>query len=83
MGLTETIWHKFRGSIYTSNNALLALSKKILVQFHSFFWFQPASSYYDGSAADFHNESKHVTMLRDYITRCYIERTDQPGEVIQ
>ena len=44
---------------------------------------QPASSYYDGSAADFRNKSKHITMLRDYITRCYIERTDQPGEVIQ
>nr|AZA05968.1 clp protease proteolytic subunit [Larix kaempferi]AZA06039.1 clp protease proteolytic subunit [Larix gmelinii var. olgensis] len=44
---------------------------------------QPASTYYDGPAADFHNESKHVTMLRDYITKCYIERTGTPGEVIQ
>ncbi len=26
MGLIETIWHRFRGSIYSSNNALLALS---------------------------------------------------------
>jgi ATP-dependent Clp protease protease subunit len=33
---------------------------------------QPASSYYDGPAAYFHTESKHVTMLRDYITKCYI-----------
>jgi ATP-dependent Clp protease protease subunit len=44
---------------------------------------QPASSYYDGPAADFHTESKHVTMLRDYITKCYIERTGSLGEVIQ
>nr|P36387.1 RecName: Full=ATP-dependent Clp protease proteolytic subunit; AltName: Full=Endopeptidase Clp [Pinus contorta]AAA68094.1 ATP-dependent protease proteolytic subunit [Pinus contorta] len=44
---------------------------------------QPASSYYDGSAADFHNESKHVTLVREYITECYIERTGQPEEVIQ
>ena len=44
---------------------------------------QPASSYYDGPAADFHTESKHVTMLRDYITKCYIERTGNLGEVIQ
>jgi ATP-dependent Clp protease protease subunit len=44
---------------------------------------QPASSYYDGPAADFHTESKHVTMLRDYITKCYIERMGNLGEVIQ
>jgi ATP-dependent Clp protease protease subunit len=44
---------------------------------------QPASSYYDGPATDFHTESKHVTMLRDYITKCYIERTGNLREVIQ
>jgi ATP-dependent Clp protease protease subunit len=44
---------------------------------------QPASSYYDGLATDFHTESKHVTMLRDYITKCYMERTGKLGEVIQ
>jgi ATP-dependent Clp protease protease subunit len=44
---------------------------------------QLASSYYDGPAADFHTESKHVTMLRNYITKCYIERTSSLGEVIQ
>jgi ATP-dependent Clp protease protease subunit len=44
---------------------------------------QPTSSYYDGSTADFHTESKHVTMLHDYITKCYIERTGNLGEVIQ
>ena len=44
---------------------------------------QPASSYYDGPAAEFHNEAKHITMLRNYITKCYIERTDNPEEVIQ
>jgi ATP-dependent Clp protease protease subunit len=44
---------------------------------------QPVSSYYDGPTEDFHTESKHVTMLRDYITKCYIERTGNLGEVIQ
>jgi ATP-dependent Clp protease protease subunit len=44
---------------------------------------QPASSYYDGPAADFHIESKHITMLRDYIKKCYIERMGNLGEVIQ
>jgi ATP-dependent Clp protease protease subunit len=44
---------------------------------------QPASSYYDGLTANFHTESKHVTMLRDYITKCYIERMGNLGEVIQ
>jgi ATP-dependent Clp protease protease subunit len=44
---------------------------------------QPASSYYDGPTANFHTESKHVTMLRDYITKCYIERTGSLEEVIQ
>jgi ATP-dependent Clp protease protease subunit len=44
---------------------------------------QPSSSYYDGPAADFHTKSKHVMMLRDYITKCHIERTGNLREVIQ
>jgi ATP-dependent Clp protease protease subunit len=43
---------------------------------------QPISSYYDGPTIDFHTKSKHVMMLHDYITKCYIERMGNPREVI-
>jgi ATP-dependent Clp protease protease subunit len=44
---------------------------------------QPTSSYYDGLATDFHTESKHVTILCNYIIFFYIERTGNLREVIQ
>nr|YP_003934463.1 ATP-dependent Clp protease proteolytic subunit [Cathaya argyrophylla]BAJ19616.1 ATP-dependent Clp protease proteolytic subunit [Cathaya argyrophylla] len=59
------------------------ISKRIAFPHARIMIHQPSSSYYDGPAAEFLNEVKHVTMLRDYITKCYIERTGKSGEVIQ
>jgi ATP-dependent Clp protease protease subunit len=59
------------------------ITKRIALRHARVMIHQPSSSYYDGPAADFHTESKHVMMLRDYITKCYIERTGNLGEVIQ
>jgi ATP-dependent Clp protease protease subunit len=59
------------------------ITKRITLPHARIMIHQPDSSYYDGPTTDFHTELKHVMMLHDYITKCYIERMGNPGEVIQ